>query len=64
MQDVGTQAEQAPQPREQSARSRWAALVVLCVGMLMIVLNDPIHDPQAEAQAQGRPEPVLEPAVC
>lgn len=39
MQDTSALAEQAPQAREQPARSRWAALVVLCAGMLMIVLD-------------------------
>jgi len=39
MRDTVGPAGQLPQPAVEHERSRWAALVVLCVGMLMIVLD-------------------------
>jgi hypothetical protein len=45
-------------------RSRWAALIVLCVGVLMMVLVAlgvalaVIRDPQAPAAEDTEPEPV------
>src|SRR5512144_1189831 len=39
MQDAMELTVQRPSPSVQRDRSRWAALVVLCAGMLMIVLD-------------------------
>jgi len=39
---VTTDTTPAGQDAAQSERSRWAALIVLCAGMLMIVLDEGI----------------------